>query len=129
MRQTASGLNRGWLAVLGVLLILAGAAGVLISTGLWVTLAAAAGLGLDRPAATSHVIGSEARSRNLVRVVRIASMSSAVIGRGSRSESRTRTVRRTGCWRLAAPTNGWCRSGTRPSAWSTRRCIGFSPAV
>lgn len=62
MRQTASGLNRGWLAVLGVLLILAGAAGVLISTGLWVTLAAAAGLALNRPTATSHVLGSQTTS-------------------------------------------------------------------
>lgn len=58
MRQTASGLNRGWLAVIGILLILTGAAGVLISAGLWVSLTAALGLGLDRPSASNHIIGS-----------------------------------------------------------------------
>lgn len=62
MRQTASGLNRGWLAVIGLVLLLLGVAGVFISTGLWVSLTAAAGLGLDRPTASSHIIGSQTTS-------------------------------------------------------------------
>lgn len=58
MRQTAARLNRAWLTVLGVLLLLAGLAVLLIGTGLLATAARAVGLNLSRPAPTSHLFGA-----------------------------------------------------------------------
>ncbi len=62
MRQTFSGANRGWLAFIGLVLLIAGLLGILISTGLFLRLATAVGLDFDRPAPTSHIIGSATTS-------------------------------------------------------------------
>lgn len=56
MRQLAGGLNRGWLAVIGVLLLLAGVAGALATTGALGQLLAQAGTGQNGPAAGSPVV-------------------------------------------------------------------------
>ncbi|MET0695403.1 MAG: alkaline shock response membrane anchor protein AmaP [Propionibacteriaceae bacterium] len=58
MRQTASRLNRSWLTVLGLLLLLAGLAVVLIGTGSLRPLAAAVGLRLSGPAAADLLFGA-----------------------------------------------------------------------
>ena len=76
----------------------------------------------------SSISSTIARSRSRVRLSSSAPTSGSVIGRGNLIGSRTRTVRRTGCWRLAPPANGWWRAATRASAGSKRRCIGFSPS-
>ena len=55
-------------------------------------------------------------------------MSWLAIGRGSRNGRRTRTVRRTGCWRLAAPTNGRCDPAPAPMP-DRPSCIGLSPGA
>jgi hypothetical protein len=57
MRQTASRLNRTWLTILGVLLLLAGAAGVLLGSGHAAPLARSAGLGWTPPASDRHLVG------------------------------------------------------------------------
>lgn len=60
MRQLAGGLNRGWLAVIGVLLLLAGIAGTLATTGVLGQLLTAAGTGQTGPAAGSPVVDGAA---------------------------------------------------------------------
>lgn len=60
MRQSAVRLNRAWLAVLGLLLLLAGLAVLVVATGLLAPLAAALGLGLHAPVAASTVLGAGA---------------------------------------------------------------------
>lgn len=60
MRQLAGGLNRGWLAVIGVLLLLGGVAGALATTGALGQLLAAAGTGQNGPAAGSPVVDGSA---------------------------------------------------------------------
>lgn len=60
MRQLAGGLNRGWLAVIGVLLLLAGIAGALATTGVLGQLLTAAGTGQTGPAAGSPVVDGAA---------------------------------------------------------------------
>lgn len=62
MRQTAAGLNRTWLTVIGVLLLLAGLAVVVIGTGRLQSIANAAGLPLNRPAPTNRLFGSATAS-------------------------------------------------------------------
>lgn len=57
MRHHASGLNRTWLFVVGLLLLLAGAAGVVIGTGLLAPAGRAVGLDLTRPEPGSRVAG------------------------------------------------------------------------
>lgn len=55
MRETAGKLNRAWLAVIAVVLLLAGGAGVLLASGLGKDLAAAANLALVPAAPESPV--------------------------------------------------------------------------
>lgn len=57
MRQTATGLNRAWLTVIGVLLVLAGLAVIVIGTGLLQNLARSAGLSLNRPPPATRLFG------------------------------------------------------------------------
>ena len=81
MRQTASRLNRAWLTVLGVLLLLAGLLVLLIGTGLLAPAARAVGLGLDRPAPTNHVFGSgTATAFALTWVVLVTAVAAVVVG-------------------------------------------------
>lgn len=62
MRQTAARLNRAWLAVIGLLLLLTGLCTVLIGTGLLQRLARAVGLTLNRPAPANRLFGRAAAS-------------------------------------------------------------------
>lgn len=58
MRQTAARLNRAWLTVIGLLLLLASLAGLLIGTGLLTRLGRSAGLTVNRPAPSNRPFGS-----------------------------------------------------------------------
>lgn len=58
MRQTAAALNRGWLSVIGALLLLLGLATVMIGTGLLKPIATAIGSGLDRPDPADHILNA-----------------------------------------------------------------------
>ncbi|SEQ31349.1 hypothetical protein [Microlunatus flavus] len=58
MRQSATRLNRAWLTVLGVLLVLLGAAGLLVSTGQAAPLASAAGIGWTPPDTGQRLFGA-----------------------------------------------------------------------
>jgi hypothetical protein len=58
MRQTASRLNRTWLTILGVVLLLAGAAGLLIAIGRAGLVTRQAGLGWTPPSPDRHLLGS-----------------------------------------------------------------------
>jgi hypothetical protein len=58
MRQTASRLNRTWLTILGVLLLLVGAAGLLLSIGRAAPLVRRTGLGWTPPTTGRHLFGS-----------------------------------------------------------------------
>jgi hypothetical protein len=58
MRQTASRLNRTWLTILGVLLIVAGAAGVLLGLGQAAPLVRGIGTGWVAPTPERHLVGS-----------------------------------------------------------------------
>lgn len=60
MRQTAAALNRAWLTVIGVLLLLAGLATVIIGTGHLAPIATAIGVTVDRPKPADHIL--DARS-------------------------------------------------------------------
>ncbi len=60
MRQLAGGLNRGWLAVIGVLLLLVGVAGALATTGVLGRLLEAGGTGWSAPAGGSPVVDGAA---------------------------------------------------------------------
>ncbi|MGI3780284.1 MAG: hypothetical protein ACRYG2_05850 [Janthinobacterium lividum] len=80
MRQTAARLNRTWLTVLGVVLLLAGLTGIVISTGLLGPLARRAGLGLDRPRPEQHVVGAAATSAfALTWVVLLTALAAVVV--------------------------------------------------
>ncbi|MCU1536658.1 MAG: hypothetical protein JWP82_1009 [Humibacillus sp.] len=78
MRQFATGLNRTWLAIVGVLLLLAGLAGVAIGTGLATSVTSAA------PTSSSRVIGSGAArtvaSTGAVVVVLVIAVVAALLG-------------------------------------------------
>lgn len=58
MRQTAARLNRTWLTVIGLLLLLTGLACLLIGTGLLQPISRAAGFTLNRPTPANHLFGS-----------------------------------------------------------------------
>lgn len=58
MRQTAAALNRTWLIIIGIVLTLAGLAGLVVSTGLTAGLASAVGLSLEAPAGDAPVFPS-----------------------------------------------------------------------
>lgn len=60
MRQTAARLNRAWLSVIGVLLLLTGLSTVVIGTGLLQRLARTVGLTLNRPAPANRLFGTNA---------------------------------------------------------------------
>ena len=60
MRQSASRLNRLWLSVVGLLLVLAGAAGLLLATGQAGPLLAGTGLAWTPPQPDRHLVGSGA---------------------------------------------------------------------
>jgi hypothetical protein len=62
MRHHASGLNRAWLFVVGLLLILAGAAGIVIGTGLLAPAARSVGLSLTRPEPSNRLFGQATAS-------------------------------------------------------------------
>lgn len=80
MRQHASGLNRAWLSVIGILLVLAGAAGFVIGLGQLAPLGGAAGLDLSRPTPDSRVAGSAAASAfGLTWVVLVVAVVGAVL--------------------------------------------------
>ncbi|GAA3554912.1 hypothetical protein GCM10022197_07590 [Microlunatus spumicola] len=57
MRQTASRLNRTWLTILGVLLLLVGAVGVLLGTGQAAPLLARTGAGFTPPGTDRRLFG------------------------------------------------------------------------
>jgi hypothetical protein len=61
MRQSAARLNRAWLTILGVMLILTGLVGVIISTGLLTPLTQSAGLRIDRPRPDQALFGTATR--------------------------------------------------------------------
>ena len=58
MRQTASRPNRTWLTIVGILLLLAGAAGVLLGTSRAAPLVRSAGLAWTPQSADRHLVGS-----------------------------------------------------------------------
>ncbi len=60
MRQLAGGLNRGWLAVIGVVLLVVGAAATLATTGVLGQLLAVSGTGWSAPAGGSPVVDDAA---------------------------------------------------------------------
>lgn len=62
MRETANRLNRAWLTVIGLLMLLTGLTGLLIATGLLPRLAAAAGVTATRPTPASRLLGSATES-------------------------------------------------------------------
>jgi Tfp pilus assembly protein PilV len=81
MRQTASRLNRTWLTVLGILLLLAGAAGVLLSTGRAAPLVRSAGSGWTPPQTAGHLVGSATASAlALTWVVLVTAVVAVVVG-------------------------------------------------
>lgn len=62
MRHTAARLNRAWLTLIGLLLLVAGLAAVAIGAGLLPTLARAVGLTLSRPTPANRLFGAGAAS-------------------------------------------------------------------
>ena len=81
MRQTAARLNRAWLTVLGILLLLGGLTVLLIGTGLLAPAARAAGLGLSRPTPSNHLFGSAtATAFGLTWVVVLTAVVAVVVG-------------------------------------------------
>jgi hypothetical protein len=80
MRQTAARLNRAWLTVIGLLLLLAGLAALLIGTGLLRQLSRAAGLTLSRPAPDDQIFGSGTRAAfGLTWVVVVVALAGVVL--------------------------------------------------
>jgi hypothetical protein len=81
MRQTASRLNRTWLTILGVLLLLVGAAGVLLSTAQAGPLLRSAGAGWTPPQPDRHLFGSATASAlTLTWVVLLTALVAVVVG-------------------------------------------------
>lgn len=62
MRQTAVRLNRAWLTIIGILLLLAGLLVIAIGTGLLATGTKAVGLTLNRPGPANRLFGSATSS-------------------------------------------------------------------
>lgn len=58
MRQTAARLNRAWLGVIGLLLVLGGLTVVLVGLGQLAAIGAAAGLSVDGPAPADRLAGT-----------------------------------------------------------------------
>ena len=58
MRQRSGLLNRAWLAVTGLVVLLAGIVAALIAFGLLARIITAAGIGLEVPSSSSKVLGS-----------------------------------------------------------------------
>jgi hypothetical protein len=80
MRQTPARLNRAWLTILGLVLLLAGLAAVVIGTGLLTPLAQALGLGLSSPAPADSVVGASAASAfALTWVVAITALAAIIV--------------------------------------------------
>ncbi|HEY5821282.1 MAG TPA: hypothetical protein VIT20_04870 [Propionibacteriaceae bacterium] len=81
MRQTAARLNRAWLTVIGVVLLLAGLAVVLIGTGLLQPASRAVGLELTKPAPSNRLFGSATASAfSLTWVVVVTAVVGVVLG-------------------------------------------------
>ncbi len=81
MRQTAARLNRAWLTVLGVLLLLAGLAVLLIGTGLLIPAARAVGLDVSRPTPSNHLFGAGTTAAfSLTWVVLVTAVVGVVVG-------------------------------------------------
>lgn len=81
MRQTASRLNRTWLTILGVLLLLVGTAGVLLSTGRAAPLLDSTGLGWTPPQTDRHLFGAmTAVALALTWVVLLIAVLAVVVG-------------------------------------------------
>lgn len=81
MRQTAARLNRAWLTILGILLLLAGLAVVLIGTGLLAPAAHAVGLAVSRPSPANHLFGAAtAAAFALTWVVLVTALVAVVVG-------------------------------------------------
>ena len=80
MRQTAARLNRTWLTALGVLLVLAGAAGLLLTTGLAGPLLQRAGAGVTAPATGRPLFGNaSAEAFGLTWVVVVTAVAGLVV--------------------------------------------------
>ena len=58
MRQLSGRLNRAWLAVIGIVALLAGIVAALIAFGLLARIITATGIGLEVPTSSSQVVGS-----------------------------------------------------------------------
>jgi hypothetical protein len=81
MRQTAARLNRAWLTILGLLLLLAGLAVLLIGTGLLAPAARTVGLAVSRPTPSNHLFGAATASAfALTWVVLITALVGVVVG-------------------------------------------------
>ncbi len=81
MRQTASRLNRTWLTILGVLLLLAGAAGLLLGIGQAAPLLSTTGVGWTPPSTDRHLFGSATASAfGLTWVVLVTAVVAVVVG-------------------------------------------------
>lgn len=81
MRQTAAGLNRAWLTILGILLLLAGLAVLLIGCGLLAPAARAVGFAVARPTPTNHVLGAGTASAfGLTWVVLVTAIIAVIVG-------------------------------------------------
>lgn len=62
MRQFAAGVNRFWLAITGLVLLIGGLTATAMSTGWWLPATAAAGLPINGPQSTSTVSGPDAEA-------------------------------------------------------------------
>ncbi|SEQ31829.1 Asp23/Gls24 family envelope stress response protein [Microlunatus flavus] len=84
MRHHAGGLNRTWLAVVGLVLLLVGAAGIVVGAGLLTPLGRAVGLQLTRPAPDDKVAGrataSAFASTGVVTLVVVVGVVLALLG-------------------------------------------------
>ena len=81
MRQTATRLNRAWLTILGIVLLLAGLAILLVATGLLAPAARAVGLAVSRPTPSNHLFGAAtATAFALTWVVLLTALAGVVIG-------------------------------------------------
>lgn len=81
MRQTASRLNRTWLTIIGALLLLAGVAGLLLSTGQAAPLLHATGFGWTPPGSDRRPFGgATAGALGLTWVVLLIALVAVVVG-------------------------------------------------
>ena len=81
MRQTAARLNRTWLTILGVLLVLLGAVGLLLATGRAAALLRSTGLGWTPPQTGQRLFGdATATAFGLTWVVVLTAVVAVVLG-------------------------------------------------